>query len=190
MNSEQRQRPPRPLGLAMAIIASTLLFALLPFMQLSMAAIVDLRLQQQPLVIPDGQGGTTEMLAAGTAFSDVEPTQLVIQALLAAGFVGVAVAAWTVRRPIVRRIFTAVVIGYSALTVITAVFPLFVPVDLTQGLDSGDAVRRPLIITQTVITLLVLLYVIWYINRAPSRAFYRGCYLAHPPAAEQAEAGR
>lgn len=183
MNAERTLRPPRPLGLALAILTSTLLFTLLPFMQLAMTTIVDLRLQRLPLTIPDGQGGSAAMVAAGTAFSDLAPAQLAVQALLAAGFLGVAVAAWLVRRPAMRWIFTAVVLAYSLLTVISAAVPLFAPVDLTQGVDSGDAVRRPLILMQTAITLLVLLYVIWYVNRAPSRAFYRGYYLDHPPTA-------
>jgi hypothetical protein len=39
---------------------------------------------------------------------------------------------------------------------------------------------RSLLASRALLTLLVPLYVLWYMNRAPARAFYRGCYLAEP----------
>jgi hypothetical protein len=48
------------------------------------------------------------------------------------------------------------------------------------GLTSGDAFFSALDTGRIVIGVLVFLYVYWYMNRAPARAYYRGYYL--PPA--------
>jgi hypothetical protein len=48
---------------------------------------------------------------------------------------------------------------------------------LEDGFTSADAIFDALRSGEVLLMLLVALYVVWYMNRAPARAFYRGYYL-------------
>jgi hypothetical protein len=47
---------------------------------------------------------------------------------------------------------------------------------LDQGIDSAQSLSNTVLTGRIVGSILVALYVIWYANRAPARAFYRGYY--------------
>lgn len=176
-------RPGRPLGLSIAIFLSLLLFSVIPLTQVGMVLIVQTRLQNMSsLAIPDGQGDTAEAIASGGNFTGIPAETILLQVGLASLFLVVSVLAWRGRPPVMRWAYTGAVIVYSLLTIISGLAPLFAIPNPQQGIDSGMEIQRPLLIIQTMATLLVFLYIIWYVNRAPARAFFRGYYLSRPEA--------
>lgn len=179
MNHNSAKRPGRPLGLALAIIASILLFTILPLMQVAMILLVGQRIQSRPLTIP-GEGAAIEPLAVGGSFTGVNDMTLVIQVGLGLAFFATALLAWRGRPPAARYWFTAAVITLTALTILLTLQPLFAERAIDAGFDSGESISRSLLWSRLIFTILVPLYVLWYINRGPARAFFRGYYLPSP----------
>jgi hypothetical protein len=69
------------------------------------------------------------------------------------------------------------------LTLVTAalsIAPLLAQPNLSQGIDSGAAIAQTLLSGRLIFSLLLALYVVWYMNRGPARAYYRGYYLTDP----------
>jgi hypothetical protein len=92
-------------------------------------------------------------------------------------FLVIALLAWRGRPPMIRFAFIAGVIYLTVVTILlTAVSQMNQP-SVEQGLDSGAQFVDSLLTGRLVMSLLVALYVIWYVNRGPARAFYRGYYL-------------
>ena len=52
--------------------------------------------------------------------------------------------------------------------------------NMVAGVSSLDSILNSLSLGQFVISFLVTFYVVWYLNRGPARAFYRGYYLPVP----------
>jgi hypothetical protein len=73
-----------------------------------------------------------------------------------------------------RHIFTWTVVIISVVSVVVVLFP-----SPTDGLSGGSLDKLAILLRPTLFIFYVVLplYVVWYLNRAPSRAFYRGYYL-------------
>jgi len=52
--------------------------------------------------------------------------------------------------------------------------------NLDAGVSSLDSILNSLSLGQFTVGILVTFYVVWYLNRGPARAFYRGYYLPMP----------
>ena len=166
------QRPGRTIGLSLAIIASVLMFSILPFAQVA----VFLMLREQTRQIEFlTQGG-----AIGGDIGGVADSILIIQVLMGVVFLIVAFFAWRGKPAAIRWIFVAVVVGLTALTIILTLTSLSSAQTLNSGLDSSAALTASLLRARLIASALVSLYVIWYVNRGPARAFYRGYYLPDP----------
>lgn len=153
-----------------------MLYSLLPLLQVVMVLIVQLRLQSMQLIIPDENGGIAP-LAVGGDFTGVASGGLILQTLLAFFFFGVAVAAWRGKRRWARGVLIASVIGLLGFTVAATVPALLTPQTLETGFDSGEPLRQSVQWGRLLLSSLIALYVLWYVNRGPARAFYRGYYL-------------
>lgn len=173
-------KPGRTFGLSLAIIASVLLFSILPLLQVSMVLIVEYRLSQQPPTLPVDGAENIEPIAVGGDFTGVPQGTLLLQTVLGLGFLLIAVFAWVGRPSSIRFVMIAAVCALTLLTLLTSVLPLFSQPSLQEGIDSGAGVARSLLASRALLTLLIPLYVLWYMNRAPARAFYRGYYLPNP----------
>jgi hypothetical protein len=170
---DRSSRPGRPLGVTLAILASALLFGILPLTQLSIPLIIQARMAQ--IDLGDGQAP----VFAGGNFEGVSDVQSLIQFLLAVIFIGVCISAWIGRPPRIRIIMATGVIVLTVLQFLFVIVPrVATQPDFQQGITSGDGLLRTAAITQFAISMLVALYVVWYLNRAPARAFFRGYYLA------------
>lgn len=167
-------KPGRPLGLSLAIITSALLFSLLPLLQIAILLLLRERLRAVELL----EGGG----AAGSYLTGISDSQLLLQAGLGLLFLAVAVAAWRGRPPAIRLIMVGAVLLLTALTVALDLSAAAQPAAAGEGFDSGAGLADSLLRTRAALSLLVALYVVWYINRGPARAFYRGRYLAEPTA--------
>lgn len=169
-------KPPRPLGLSLAILASMMLYSLLPLLQVAMVLIVQLRLQSIPLTIP-GEGGDIAPLAVGGDFTGMSSGGLILQSVLALLFLGIAILAWRGRPAWIRGVMIAAVLGLLGFTTAATTLALLTPSTLETGFDSGEPLRQSLQWSKLLLSALIALYVLWYINRGPARAFYRGYYL-------------
>ncbi len=101
-------------------------------------------------------------------------TQILVQAVLALGFFVIAIMAWRGQPPVIRWVFVFSVIILSAGNIGLLLSSLAAPSSIETGIDSGTEIVRSVATTQLCITVAIPIYVIWYMNRAPARAFYRG----------------
>ena len=174
-------KPGRTVGLSLAILASAMLFSILPLTQVALVLTIRYRMQQVNLPVPgetdpdtadclrrrfhrrighesgrsDGSGGHL----SGHRNLRLERSS----ALDSAGDVG--------RCP-----------GSDPCHSSADVAPCSRPPDLSQGFDSGASIAQTLLSGRLLFSFLVALYVVWYMNRGPARAFYRGYYLQRPDA--------
>lgn len=179
-------KPGRTFGLSLAIAASVMLFTILPLMQVLMVLIVQLRLQNAQPVLPITQDGI-EPIAMGGNFTGLPDFALFLQTLLGLAFLIIALFAWRGRPHSIRQIMIAAVCGLTLLTLIVSVLPLISQPTLETGFDSGNSLSRSLSASRFVLSVLIPLYVVWYLSRGPARAFYRGYYLPEPKQKAESE---
>ncbi len=167
--------PSRTLGLSLAIIASALLFSILPLMQVAWVLLIQARFQSVIGILPQTSSSPeTDALATGGDLGGISMGGIVLQAVIALIFLVIAVMAWRGRPPQIRWIMLVAVLGLTAIGLWQSISTATAPVDIQQGVDSGAAITRQLACGTIAMQTLIPLYVIWYMNRAPARAFYRG----------------
>lgn len=177
------QKPTRPLGVTLAIIVSVIMYSLLPL------ATVILILTVESIV----SGGTSEFdstvnasASGGEFLGGFTGVQLVIQIVLSIVFFVMAIFAWRGKPPYMRYVLMLSVILLALINIGFIVVPQLTASD--QGLvgrsGGSQQILASLQVGQIVLLVLVPLYVVWYLNRGPARAFYRGHYLQRPPGDE------
>jgi hypothetical protein len=169
-------KPRRPLGVSLAIAASVLLYSVLPLMQVAMVVIVQVRFSRLSLSLDSAQG-QVGAIAAGGDLTGIPAVALLLQAGFGVAFLLIAAGAWIGRPRHIRGIMLGWILGLTALTVLVALASATHPPTLEEGFDSGDSLRRSLDWARLIASTSVALYVLWYMNRGPARAFYRGYYL-------------
>lgn len=169
-------KPPRTLGVSLAILASVMLFTVLPLLQVAAPLLIQYRLSQVDLPSPDGTG-TVRPVAVGGELEGGSNGATLFQLGTSTLFLVIAIGAWLGRPRWIRGVMLASVLILLTLTVITSIATLNAPPDINSGLDSGQSLTASLIYARLAVSGLVTLYVLWYLNRGPARAFYRGYYL-------------
>ncbi len=153
-----RQRPThrryRPLGLSIAILATAGLYGIWPLIPVLMLVWINARGHsfggefQSPLAWSNAVLGFITLVAS--------------------------VIAWIGRPPWSRWVLIALVILATVLRLVQiGTDSLAKP---TAGAPSGgnlSSVTQPLSVCQGLLLIFIPLYIIWYMNRAPARAFYR-----------------
>jgi len=168
-------KPHRPLGLSLAIIMCGGLFALIPLLNLSMQALVQFRLSNlsnTQVTLPDGT--TMQAVAAGGYENLINPGALIIQLLVCLWVIVICVMAWRGKPRGIRWVFTGTVLTLAMLTAYVTLRTVFVMPNLSQGLSSADQVNGLGWTSALFSTVLLPLYTLWYLNRAPARAFFAG----------------
>lgn len=173
----QQPKPGRPFGVTIAIFASVIIFSIVPLMQVGLILLVEQHFanRDNTLVLPDGTESTG--ITGGDLRGDLADSRIYLQGALAVVFFVLAFLAWVGRPPFIRFAFMGAVLLYAALTIALTIAPAFQQGG--RGLSGGSLsdVSPVLLAGQFVVSVLVPLYVVWYLNRAPARAFYRGYYL-------------
>ncbi len=163
----------RPLGVSLAIILCAGLFAVLPLVQLGMNALVYARLSSVAdvtLVMPDGS--VVNAIDAGGFEGLNDPWAWVVQGVVALWVLGVCVMAWRGRPRGARWWFTGTVLVLAGLSAyVTLARVLAVPA-LTEGFSSADELTWWDGVRGVGSVVLLPLYTVWYMNRAPARAFF------------------
>ena len=169
------QRPPRPFGVTLAIIASLILFTIFPLMEVGV--LISVRLHFSTVTL---SGGGPQPIAMGMDFLGIPDSKLFLQAMIAIIFCIIAFLAWRGRRPFMRYVLMLACAGLTLYNILNVVVGQLSQPNLAAGVSSLDSILNSLSLGQFVISLLVTFYVVWYLNRGPARAFYRGYYLPMP----------
>jgi glucan phosphoethanolaminetransferase (alkaline phosphatase superfamily) len=119
-------------------------------------------------------------IASGGDYLGISETQLAISVIAGVIFLGVAFLAWRGKPSSIRFVMLAAVLLLAAFYAFSAVQSLLTPSTLNAGIDSLDTSSSSRAVVGLIVYGLAVLYVVWYINRGPSRAFYRGYYLPAP----------
>jgi hypothetical protein len=172
-------KPGRPLGLSIAIIVSSLLFSILPIAQVLFFLSVQERFRTIEFLDTGG--------AIGGKISGIESINLVVPLVSGLIFLVIAMMAWRGNRKSIRLIFVLSVVVITLLMLILTIVSMSSSPSLEQGIDSSSDISNTLLRTRAVLSFLIMLYVIWYVNRGPARAFYRGYYLPDPEAPNNAQ---
>jgi cytochrome bd-type quinol oxidase subunit 2 len=172
-------KPGRTLGLSLAIIASVILFSILPLMQVGTVLLLRARFEAASLTV-DEQNQNIAPLAVGGSYTGVDESALIVQTVLGVAFLGIAFFAWRGKPAWIRFVMLASVVVLTLVTVGFSILPLLSQPDINQGFDSGAGIRDVLLSGRLLLSILVALYVVWYVNRGPARAYYRGYYLPNP----------
>ncbi len=172
-------RPARTFGLSLAILASVMLFSLLPLMQVAMILLMRARVQSMSLDVPGEADAVAPMLSGGS-FTGVADVNLMVQAVLGLVFLVIALFAWRGRPGWIRFVTLGAVLALTLITIGLSVTSLLANPDLAVGIDSGEAIARVLLSGRLLLSVLLAFYVVWYMNCGPARAFYRGYYLQRP----------
>ncbi len=166
------QRPGRTIGLSLAIFASVMLFSILPLGQVVVFLLLRERTRQVEFLVEGG--------AIGGNIGGVTDITLIIQVIMGLIFLVIAGFAWRGRPASIRFIFVAAVVVLTAVNIGLTLISLNDAQTLNAGLDSSAALTASLLRGRLIVSAVVALYVIWYVNRGPARAFYRGYYLPAP----------
>jgi hypothetical protein len=176
------QKPGRPLGVSIAIVASVMLFSVFPLLDGLLLLVFRWRLRD--FRMEDSALGQPMLM--GSNFTGLTDDVLLVHVVLALVFLVIAVLAWRGRPASIRYVMIAAVLLIMAYTAVSSLLPVLQPVDFQSGFDSGRDVLRGLILSRLGASALISLYVLWYLNRAPARAFYRGYYLPEAGGADEA----
>lgn len=188
--ADTQPRPGRPLGLSLAILLCVMLYSVLPFALLGLDFMIQSRFQQfDDMTIPMPDGEELRAIAAGSDAELVNTRRLVIEAGLGLGFLVIAVFAWRGRPRWMRLLLMAFVLFFAAFNAYAIFMALTRIPSLDEGITSADGLVNSFLIGRLVITVLIPVYVVWYLNRAPARAFYRGYYLPAPDQTENESQG-
>lgn len=169
------QRPPRPFGVTLAILASLILFTLFPLMQVGM--LISVRLHFANLKFSDDG---MQPFATGADFLGIPDSKIIIQAVVAIVFLIIAFFAWRGRPAFMRYLLMFSCAALTLFNILNIVIGQLSQQSLEAGASSLDSILNSLSLGQFAIGVLVTLYVVWYLNRGPARAFYRGYYLPRP----------
>lgn len=166
------KKPGRPLGLSIAIVLSTLLYTIVPIA--SVIFYVSLQQHFADLELLEGGGATGGSITG--------PGNVILALRLAYGliFFVIAILAWRGRPSSIRWFFILAVITITAISIGIHIATHNASTTLDQGIDSAQAFGNSALTGYLATQILVTLYVLWYVNRGPARAFYRGYFLAEP----------
>lgn len=154
-----------------------MLFTVLPLLQMALLLAIRSKFASVDLAVP-GQPDSTSPFAVGGSLSGGDSTSLIAQAVLGLVFLVITIFAWRGRPSWIRFAMLGAVIVLTLVTMVLSAAPLLTRADFSQGIDSGAGLVRTLLSGRLLMSILVAFYVVWYMNRGPARAFYRGYYLS------------
>jgi hypothetical protein len=171
--STPTEKPKRPFGVTLAILMCILLFAILPSLTVFLHVTIQQHVQSNnTFILPDG----TEINAVSGGDDDlkIDRTTLYQQTAISVVVIILAIFAWRGKPSWIRFVFIGIVFIISAILIYQN-FLLFESNPLEGG--TGQTWIEFLSNSNILFLICLPIYVIWYFNRAPSRAFYRGYYL-------------
>jgi hypothetical protein len=165
-----RPKVARPPGLALAIIAAVIFFSISPAIRFYLAW----RLNR-------GIAGDGEIIGAAIPLN----TFSYISAGMALVVLLTAIVAWIGKPPQARLLFLGAVVAMSGLVLGENLYRILEP---TPYWSSSDELLADFLRCQFPFQIAISLYIIWYCNRAPARAFYQQKPLTPPDSSSKGSA--
>ncbi|NWG18274.1 MAG: hypothetical protein HXY41_16750 [Chloroflexi bacterium] len=181
------ERPGRPLGVSLAIIASLLVFSVLPLLQVGMVLTVR---QVRLNALNQELSEDAPAFSGADVVGGISEAELLIQGVLGLGFLALAAPAWRGRPPALRFMLVGAVVLLTVIKLAAIIIQSLSQHNLQIGMSSADSIFQSLSVGQLAVEFLVMLYVVWYMNRGPARAFFRGYYLSHAASPAPGDAAR
>lgn len=166
--SDNKRQTTRPFGVSLAIVLSLILFSFIPLLQVFFTVYIRTQMGDSGMQI----GGSGDAIGGALGIVSITDVQLLLRGIPALLYVGVAVMAWRGWPPVARYVMSVSVVGLWLYGTVLGL--LRERTFSAAGGVSSDGVLRWLQSIDFVISALVVVYVVWYMNRAPARAFYRG----------------
>jgi hypothetical protein len=174
------QKPPRTIGIALAIIIGALLYTLTPTAIVAFTWTLQRRMADSGVTV-----GIDPARAMGgsSGFLSVSSTELALWLIGAVIFLIVAVLTWRGRPSSMRFIYVVAVIIMPVYYLSLWFYRTSKDQQLLQeaGALTPQTTFTGLCSTAAIFPALATLYIIWYMNRGPARAFFRGYYLTENP---------
>lgn len=173
------ERPGRPLGLTLAILATAFIFSIVPLMRLGLDLLIMNHFNNLTWKVDYGSG-EMEPIFAGGETQIVNLPELLLVSTLGIAFLLVSILAWRGKPVWIRFVLYWGVLCLDVIYTLLILRSVLMPANLEAGITSIDGTLRSSQIWYLITIILVSLYLLWYMNRAPARAFYRGYYLPEP----------
>lgn len=165
------QRPGRTLGISLAIILTLLFYTIIPLVQVGFTIYI----RQQTSDMGVFVGSSLDPMGGSLGIASVTNLDLILRMVPAMLYLGIAGLAWRGKPQRIRFVMVAAVmilfLWYVGLTL------LQVRQDQQLLGMSSDGYLQSLRTSYFTLAGLVAVYTLWYMNRAPARAYYRGYYL-------------
>lgn len=145
----------RPLGLTIAILATGVFYGLMPLLEVYFLRRLDATAEEAYIL---GGVDTT--------------TWTTVQGIIGGAILVVCVLAWIGRPPWIRWVLIGAILVPTAISLFRVFEAWTDPINPITGGQAQETVQG-FLRCQGPLLILVPLYVLWYLNRAPSRAFYR-----------------
>jgi hypothetical protein len=151
---------------------SVIFYTILPLLQVGFTWYLRQRTRNNAMF---SVGGSIDTIGGALGFASVTNAELLARAVPALVYLIIAIFAWRGKPGVVRYVMVVSVFviffWYSGLTYLQALEDRQVQAYSSSAFES--VLRNSYYISAG----LVALYILWYMNRGPARAFYRGHYL-------------
>lgn len=173
---KQQAKPGRTLGISLAIIVSFMIYSLIPIIMMSYVLVIKTRFSDVQII----QGTNMAAVLGGSmGITSVTTLELLLWGIPALIYLFIAILCWIGKPKVMRFIMIGAVlflfVWYSGLSL----FRLRLEnqfLEVTNGI-AAPSILAPLFRLGFIGAFLVTLYILWYMNRGPARAFFRGYYL-------------
>lgn len=173
----RNDKPGRTLGISLAIVLSAMIYSVVPMVIVGYSIAAKVRFRQA-LVMAGGDN----FLGGAMGIGSIPGYELAMWGIPAALYLVVGVMSWRGKPSYMRGVMTGSVVflmvWYTGLSLYRVWLDAQFMAD--SGAMGSQSVFAPLRQVGYGISLLVTLYVVWYMNRGPARAFFRGYYLERP----------
>jgi hypothetical protein len=168
--------PQRTLGISLAILLSVVVYTVLPLIFVTFTLILQSRIRRTNITV----GVNDPMVIGGSVgFVSISPIELVLWSLVAVIFLGIALRAWRGKPSTIRYAFMGSVIISPIIYAGLWLFRTYRDnqVIAESGAFASNNPFTAICSSAAILPILITVYVVWYMNRGPARAFYRGYYL-------------
>ncbi len=173
-------RPRRTLGISLALLMTTIFYTVIPLIQVGFTAYIRYRTYRSGVLV----GASFDSIGGALGIISVTNGDLLARAVPALIYLIVAILGLRGKPSIVRHL----VVGGAI--VLPLWYGLLIYLQLLEdrqlGVMSSNTLAVLLQNSYLVMSVLATLYTVWYMNRAPARAFYRGYFIEPEQTTEQA----
>ena len=170
------RKPPRTIGISLAILLSVLFFSLFPFIQTGYNLILQDRIRQSQVIV----GSNFNLTSSIDEISQYSRIGLVIEIIPPIIFFVLCFLTWVGKPSYIRHLFWIAVVSW-----VVGMWVRLYAVKEEPAFFVSSGFIHTIQIIYAIFSSIVGLYVVWYINRAPARAFFRGYYLQEPSADQE-----